>query len=208
MNKFTLHFTILGDCPIKKNAAKTMWFRTDHLGNRIPMKFPLHIWSDKYKEWASKAVQELALQKLKLADKLDFPLMGSYFVSYWIFKASTRALAGTKGVVDLSNLIEAPQDLLAGNAGNFLDKVITVNKQKQTVKYEHSLYQILIDDNCNVVTSLGTSHVFYDPVNPRTEIFITPYDITTLTEYHYLIHGSKLDNTLNFADTKNEINNV
>lgn len=202
MNKFTLHFIIPGDCPVKKNAAHSMWFRNDQYGNKVPLKFPLHIWSDKYKDWAKIAVQELYLQKEKIKDKIELPLMGSYFVSYWMFKQSTRALAGTKGKLDLTNLIEAPQDLLAGNAGNFLDKTKVVEGKSQKIKYDHTLYQIFSDDNCKIISSLSTSHIFYDAVNPRTEIFITPFDIHLMNELHIIVFGGVYDNTYNLWGTK------
>jgi len=53
-----------------------------------------------------------------------------------------------KRLVDLSNLIEAIQDILAK-------------------------YGILKDDNHTIVKSLDGCRVQYDLVNPRTEIFIT-----------------------------------
>ena len=31
---------------------------------------------------------------------------------------------------------------------------------------------VLLDDNCNIIVSTDGSHVFYDKINPRTEIYI------------------------------------
>ena len=52
--------------------------------------------------------------------------------------------------VDLSNLISACLDIL--------------------VKY-----QVLEDDNCNIVVTQDGSQVFYDKENPRTEVYITQF---------------------------------
>lgn len=54
----------------------------------------------------------------------------------------------TRRKVDISNLISALHDIL--------------------VKYE-----VIIDDNYNIVYSIDGSRVFYDKQNPRTEIEIT-----------------------------------
>lgn len=57
----------------------------------------------------------------------------------------------TRRRVDLTNLMAATHDLLVD-------------------------YGILADDNRDVVCSVDGSRVFYDKVNPRTEIEITQYD--------------------------------
>lgn len=56
--------------------------------------------------------------------------------------------------IDLSNLISACLDIL--------------------VKYK-----VLEDDNCNIVITQDGSRVFYDKENPRTEVFITPFEEVT-----------------------------
>ena len=57
----------------------------------------------------------------------------------------------TKRLVDLSNLIAATHDIL-------------------------SKAHIIADDNRNIIASVDGSRVFYDRVNPRVEITITPVE--------------------------------
>ena len=56
----------------------------------------------------------------------------------------------TLRAVDLSNLLEATDDIL--------------------VKYG-----VLADDNCRIIASHDGSRVLYDKLNPRAEIYITPF---------------------------------
>lgn len=56
----------------------------------------------------------------------------------------------TRRAVDLSNLLEATDDILVG-AG------------------------VLADDNCRIIASHDGSRVYYDKLNPRVEITITPF---------------------------------
>ncbi|MDO5549425.1 MAG: hypothetical protein Q4F79_13200 [Eubacteriales bacterium] len=57
----------------------------------------------------------------------------------------------TLRAVDLSNLLEATDDILT-HCG------------------------ILADDNCRVIASHDGSRVLYDKLNPRAEVYITPFD--------------------------------
>lgn len=174
-----LHIIIPGDCAIKKNSMQKMFFRKDAQGRPVPLKFPIYYYDDKYKKWAKEAVQALAVFKSKNTH-IKFPLTGSYFVSFWFFRSRDAYSGNSK--LDVSNLMEAPQDALAGNAGNFLDS----GKNK----YDHSIYQILDDDNCKVITSHPTCKVFFDPVKPRTEIFITEFDLKKFADIHKYIYGN------------------
>lgn len=51
-------------------------------------------------------------------------------------------------------------------------RVDLVNLQEATLDVLVK-YQILLDDNSNIVASMDGSRVLYDKQNPRTEIFIT-----------------------------------
>lgn len=175
-----LQITITGNCPIKKNNMHTRNFRWDNVRKiKIPIPYNITYYDEKYIKWAKYAVQQL--MTFKRVVKLNYPLQGSYFVSFWIWRDTKNVLEETKTVIDLSNLIEAPQDLLSGKAGNFLDI--------GAKKFDHSLYQILADDNCNIVTCLTTSKVFYTPINPRTEIFLKPFDLTKFAKVHKYLFG-------------------
>lgn len=59
----------------------------------------------------------------------------------------------TRGRVDLTNLLEALDDVIV-KCG------------------------LLKDDNCTIICSHDGSRVFWDKQNPRTEVLITPYDGT------------------------------
>jgi Holliday junction resolvase RusA-like endonuclease len=168
----TIRITLTGECPIKKNAMKKLWFRTDKKGNQIPLKFPIMYYPKPYEEWVKQNISHLAIFKVKNPD-IKFPLTGKYFISFWWFRKRVARM-------DFDNLSQAPMDLLAGNGGNFLGK-----------DYKHSWYQILADDNLDVVTCMPTSHLFYDPVKPRTEIFITSFDIEKFSNIHKYIYAIK-----------------
>jgi Holliday junction resolvase RusA-like endonuclease len=58
----------------------------------------------------------------------------------------------TRGTVDLVNLLEATCDML-----------------------RH--YGVIKDDDSSIVASHDGSRVYYDKLNPRTEITITPIDV-------------------------------
>lgn len=168
-----------GNCPIKKNDVDKIWYRMQG-GKKVYLPYPLVYYNKRYTDWAKIAVQRLISFKEKFT-AVNFPLKGSYFVSFWIWRNTKNVLEETKSKIDLSNLIEAPQDLLSGSAGNFLD----TGKRK----FDHSLYQILEDDNCNIVTSLGTSRVFYTPNDPHTDIFISPFSLDKFAKIHKYIHS-------------------
>lgn len=179
----SLSITIPGECPIKKNAAKHQSFYWDKKrGAKIPLPYNIVYYTKEYKDWVKTAIihlhnfKEFATRELQIT----FPLAGSYFVSFWIFRSKSDSLEDSKSRVDLTNLLEAPQDLLSGRAGNFLD-----TKSK---KFDHTYYQILADDNCKIITNLGTSKVFYDLV-PRTVIYISPFTMEKYLEIHKILHS-------------------
>lgn len=186
-----LNFKIVipGECPVKKNTTGTLWFRwinTGGLKKKIPLDTPIHYYSEPYQKWAREAVQHFAVYKNNLEINKDelmksIPIKEPIFLSCIFFRKRS-------GIIDLSNLIEAPQDVLAGNAGNFLDHKRKIDGKPVTVKYNHELYQILSDDNKDIVKCLAGSIILYDPGEPRTEIFISSFDLEKWGQIMRLIH--------------------
>ena len=177
-----LQITIPGECPIKKNAAKHQSFYWDKNRKvKIPLPYNIVYYTKEYKDWVKTGIVHLHNYKefMMREHSVTFPLTGSYFVSFWIFRSKKDSLEESRSKVDLINLLEAPQDLLSGRAGNFLD-----TKSK---KFDHSYYQILQDDNCRIITSLGTSKVFYD-ITPRTVIYISSFSMEKYLEVHKILH--------------------
>lgn len=176
----TIQFTIPGECPIKKNAAKHQSFRWDKKRQiKIPLPYNLVYYTERYKEWVKNSIGTLmAIKNLLKREhpEISLPLAGSYFVAFWIWRSRNDVIGESKGKVDLTNLIEAPQDLLSGRAGNFLD----TGKRK----FDHSLYQLFDDDNCRIITCLTTSRIFFDPSNPRIQVFISPFNESKFIEAH------------------------
>lgn len=180
---------IPGECAVKKNTVGQMWYRTittkEGLIKTIPLSVPVKYYKKPYVEWAKKAVEVLSIFKSNLAlhdniykgNKLIFPITEPVVVTYIFFLKHERK-------IDLSNLIEAPQDILSGNAGNFLDK----KRKGETIKFDHSKYQILSDDNRWIIKNLGASTIMTDKVSPRTEIFITSFNLKIWAEVMKLLH--------------------
>ncbi len=177
-----LKIVLPGECPIKKNCMGELWFRKDKAtGLKIPLKQPVKYYSQAYVEWAEGAVQHLFVWKQRQS---DFKILsGSYFITFLFFRKTSM-----EQVIDLSNLYEAPQDVLQGKAGNFLDMVKTIKGIRHIVKYDHDRYKILAEDSHQYITSHGASHIFYDPLNPRTEIYISEFNLQKLFEVFKLIH--------------------
>lgn len=172
-----LKIVIPGDCPVKKNTASHIWYRVNKAtGVKLALDQPIMYYTDFYKNWAKASVKVLIDLKRRwsITDKDNIfnhlPLQGEYFVTFWIFR-STNVRA------DLSNLFEAPQDLLIGRVGNFLP-----------ARIKETMFQILSDDNSKIIKNHGGSQVFYDPVNPRTEIYITPFDLKKSIDITKIIH--------------------
>ena len=171
----TIRIILKGECPIKKNAMKKVWFRVDKRGNKIPLKFPIMYYPKEYENWIKDNITRLAVFKTKYLKDIKFPLSGKHFVSFWWFR---RRVAR----VDFDNLSQAPMDILSGKGGNFLGK-----------GYKHSWYQIMADDNLDIITCMPTSHLIYDPVNPRTEIFIVPFEMKKFSLIHnYIFKGEEI----------------
>ncbi len=171
----TICIILKGECPIKKNAMKKLWFRTDKKGNKIPLKFPIMYYPKEYENWVKDNIARLAVFKTKHYKDIKFPLSGKHFVSFWWFRKRVAR-------VDFDNLSQAPMDILSGKGGNFLGK-----------DFKHSWYQIVADDNLDVITCMPTSHLFYDPINPRTEVFIVPFDMKKFSLIHnYIFKGEEI----------------
>lgn len=192
---------IPGNCIVKKNTVGQLWYRTVYnkstgLQQKIPLSQPITYYQEAYQKWAKSAIQflgvfknNLNLNNGKLPDgtPLQLPIAEPVVLTCVFFLDRM-----TK--VDISNLIEAPQDVLAGNAGNFMDSVRTVSGVKHKVPYNHDTYRILADDNKDIVKNLGGSTILYDPRYPRTEIFITSFDFANWKKTMDILHpGLKLN---------------
>lgn len=166
-----LKIVLPGETPVKKNTVDQLWYRVDKkTGRKIPLPSPITYYKPNYQNWVKTVVPILERWKEDHQDEYSFPLKGSYIVSFIMFRKH-------RGTVDLSNLYEAPQDLLAGNAGRFLDKIRIRDGIKEKQPYNHERYKILDDDNCKIICGHGASTVIYVPSNPRLEIFISEYKL-------------------------------
>jgi hypothetical protein len=166
-----LKIVLPGEVPVKKNTVGQLWFRVDKkTGRKIPLATPITYYRPNYQKWAKAVVPILRRWKEDNAHLYNFPLKGSYITSFVMFRKH-------RGTVDLSNLYEAPQDLLAGHAGNFLDTFRSRDGIREKVKFPHESYKILDDDNCNIICGHGASTVIYVPNNPRLEIFISEFKL-------------------------------
>lgn len=148
-----IHIVFPGEPVIKKGSAQTSF--TEKKNGRILMRpTPIHYYTEKYKEWARKAV--IACSNFKnLHTELSFPIVDKINMRCWFF-------LGSQKVVNLSGLLEVSHCVLCGKAD---------------LSYPPQSYQIIPDDNINVIGSFDGSRTFYDPVNPRTEIWHTPYKL-------------------------------
>jgi len=176
--KINFRVTIKGDPPIKKNNMGKKWFIRKKMSGGVfkdvPLKNPIIYYKKSYTDWAKQAVQQLAIFKsntesrgnlLEDGTPIKFPIAEPIFLTC-IFFTRRNIIGNTDIKLDLSNLIEAPQDLVCGNAGkNTLGK-----------NFNHNTYKLVVDDTCTIVKNLGGSTVLYDPSNPRIDIFISSYD--------------------------------
>jgi len=168
-------------------------------GQKIPLHTPLPYYTDAYVNWAKQAIQTLATFKNNLfinewklpnGDELKLPIKEPVVMTAVFFISDQR-------VVDISNLIEAPQDALIGKVGGFMDKHRQKNGEKFIEHFNHDTYKIISDDNRFVLRNLGGSTVMYDPQAPRTEIFISSFDLTKWKQVMDIWHpGLQLGNTL------------
>lgn len=210
---------IKGNCIVKKNTTGEQWYYTKKLGGgatqKIPLNAPIKYYKKAYTDWAKEAVQTLIIFKndlelgkiqpigeIQYPDKL--PITDPVFFTCMFF-------VDRKTKIDLTNLLEAPQDVLTGNAGNFLDKTRTIDKKKHKIKFDHSKYQIIEDDNYKFIPNLGGSRILYDPSNPRTEIFISSFNDKKYGEIFNMIHpglvvSSGVEDQTNLFDEDIDLN--
>ena len=149
---------IPGEPYVKKNGAKHSMFYKDRNGRKVPRDIPVTYYTEPYKEWAKKAIIACGDFKTKHHQDYNFPLQGKYNLKCLFF-------IGKDKKVDLTNLMEGVQDVLAGNPGvNIADK---------------SYYQILEDDSIRYIGSIDGSRVIHLPGEPpRIEITITDFKWT------------------------------
>lgn len=173
---------IPGEAPVKKNARKQAFTRKDKAtGVYKSLNFPISYYSKEYNEWAWIAIQYLKAWKKK---NIVITLEGEYVCTMWFFRSTSFNTSGKKGrgsgqTIDLQNLYDSILDCLAGNSGIAIPKKLNM---------EHSDYQIITDDSFAFIRSHGASHIFYDPINPRTEVFLTPFRLDMLTKSMEIFH--------------------
>jgi len=177
-----IKIVIPGEPTVKKNTMKSMWFKNVG-GVKIPLKAPIRYYTKAYKEWAARAVLVMKEWKYNNDGRYQLPFEGAYIVTMYLYKYR-------KDTVDLSALYEGVQDLLIGHIGNFLDRTRVIGGIKTKIKFDHSIYTIMKDDNCKVITNHGASKVWQVPQKSmaHTEIFITEYSyekIRTIFNYLY-----------------------
>ena len=124
-----LKIVIWGDPPIKKNQGKTVTNRATGKKVRIPPK--------KFSDWEKDAKKQL-LGKMPTTGPIDYPIN-----LQCVFYRQKEIIC------DLSNLYEAPQDVLKDMG-------------------------IIKDDNYTIVASHDGSRVEIDRTKPRMELTITP----------------------------------
>lgn len=157
--------TIKGEVKVKKNSMKELWYREQKDGygrvvRKIPLKKPIRFYTKQYTVWAKGAMTDMALWKTAQAihhPENHFPIATPVMVWYVFFMRSSSR-------VDLSNLVDGVDDMLAGNIG------ITSKSTKKDA------YQILADDSGDII-KVSTQSFFVDPMNPRLDIFITDYSL-------------------------------
>lgn len=151
-----IKITIPGEPFVKKNGARHSMFYKSKTGAKVPREHPVTYYSEPYKEWAKKAIIACGDFKTKHHSEYEFPLQGKYNLKCLFF-------IGKDKKVDLSNLMEGIQDVLAGNPGiDIADK---------------SYYQILEDDSVRYIGSLDGSRVIYIPgQEPRIELTLSNFN--------------------------------
>jgi hypothetical protein len=160
MQDFLIEIMLPGNPVVKKNGMTFSFRHKDKRSGRLIyrehlVKYP----NDKMKAYEDLSVPALVVAKTRLEAELGydfFPIATGVHVRFIFYRNDKRA--------DLSNLYEAPQDLLQG-------------KTEQD-KYTHlkSRMQIILDDR--KIMSHDGSRQFVEPSgNPRTLITIQPYRI-------------------------------
>lgn len=153
----TIKLVVPGVPIVKKNTKKMALYRTDKHGRKIPLDRPATYYSTAYTEWAKGAIQKCINLRRELENKgIPMPIQDQINLKcHFYFDRNT--------VVDLSNLYEGIQDVLAGNAG--------VYEKSIDKKY----YQIIEDDSVRFIGSHDGSRFMFDHINPRTEVFLEPF---------------------------------
>ncbi len=169
--------TIPGQPIVKKNTAILSffyWKKTGGLKVKVPRDKPILIYSKPYASWARSAVEKTAIFKSNESLKpngLPLPIAEPLVITFLFF-------VKTHHKVDLTALIEGPQDVLSGNAGsNCFPK-----------SFNHDSYKLIADDNKDIVKNLGGSTVMFDPLRPRTEIYVTSFDLAKWGQTMVLLH--------------------
>lgn len=147
-----IHIIVNGQPIVKKGTAKTAFTQKSKNGQRVMRSTPVHYYTQAYKDWAVKAVQACSDYK-NLHTNIHFPIDIKMNMKCWFYM-------GTQGIVDLSALYEGIQDVLCGKSG---------------INFPPQVYQIIADDNIRYIGSHDGSRTCYDPINPRTELWLTPY---------------------------------
>ena len=123
-------FTILGQPATKKNSQRMVSVRSRETGKNRMIPLP----SAQYEKYKNDFMWQVPYTaKLKIAKPINVQCV--YYM-------------GTHRKVDLTNLLEATDDIL-----------IDAN--------------VIEDDNCSILASHDGSRVLYDKENPRVEITIT-----------------------------------
>lgn len=154
-----MHLVIKGNPIVKKNTMHTTWFKNvigaGGVVKKVPLEFPIKYYSKQYMAWAKKAVEQVLIWKNTHIQ--PFPINEPVIITVVFFLAKDYK-------VDLSNLVEGIQDVLTGASG--------LNTSK-TLQHKH--YQVLTDDSHRYF-KLENMVAFIDAVNPRMEVFISPYN--------------------------------
>lgn len=142
-----------GICPVKKNNEHVSINYRGKDGRLHRREHPIKYTTKAFNKWSGPAKQACMLVRQRLAAKgIPMPLAG-------IFNAKMIFYYDYVITVDLSGLYEGPQDILAGG------------RDPEAWKY-----QILLDDSVSHIGSHDGSRFKLDPENPRTEIFLEPYN--------------------------------
>lgn len=146
---------IPGNAINKKSTHKMSLYMKDKHGRRIPRKFPVYYYSEAWKKWGQKAIVVCNRYKA-LHPEIAFPITERMNLKVLFYMDKIIK-------IDLSAMYEGIQDVLAGNAG--------------VGKLEPSIYQIIEDDSIRFIGSHDGSRVFYDKINPRTEVYLTEFKV-------------------------------
>jgi hypothetical protein len=153
---FRLEWTVKGEPVVKKNTKRIVANHKDRrTGQMIPNKKIAIYYTDAWSNWDKEAVLTLS-NLITKHPEIEFPLTGKYNLQCLFYYTSEI-------VVDLSNLYEGIQDVMAGKSETNVPK---------------RLFQIIFDDSHRFIGSHNGSGVFLDPLNPRSEFILTDYKMS------------------------------